>query len=528
MKSLFPDNAIVKQFLPAMAFPLQRLRELLPFNQPHLQGLGTSTSSGHSKSPAGHQPQTAITRLSDEVLPPISRQSNLHMRFKLLEEARQEAEKLLPALETEISSAALPLPSSATAAALQADNLLKRLAQAYADTARKIFREHHASFANLLHRATERAMSLISRRQLLAYRAYALPSANSWLYLHELYRMTCDPHSKPLNGETAPIEHEYLGALLFAFLEPNKLPRNELDIIHRCTRQLAAYAVVAEATSELLTSKSADACFLVRSEEGHPGFPLTRLPVGSQFSGGLVVDCTQVLAALDRNLDRNLARQPGKPVQPDLAASPVLLQSLRVAIGGRSARRFSRTKFRPRADLVGGLDQVIEFLDGHAFSRRAHDSFNRHESQGFSASEWSLIDESPDGFLIRFIKGEKCQFGAGDIVALQPRESSRIHVCLVRRIASVRNRLELGLQLLSPQVSVVTLAANGSAATRAVFLHSLPAYGPHAGLIVAPGHVRGNQPLSFTTLGRSMERRVGRTLEANEGLEFVTLEPLPH
>jgi hypothetical protein len=524
MESHFPDNAIVNKSVTVMAFPLQRLRALLPFSQPLPQGLGASTSAGHSQGPDGNQSLAAIARLSDDVLPPIIRQSNLHMRFKLLEEARQDAEKLLPALENEISSAALPLPTSATAAALQADNLLKRLAQAYADTARKIFREHHASFANLLHRATERAMSLIARRQLLAYRAYALPSANSWLLLHELYRMTCDPRSKPLNGETAPIEHEYLGALLFAFLEPNKLPRNELDIVHRCTRQLAAYAVVAEATSELLTSKSADACFLVRSEEGNPGFPLTRLPVGSQFSGGLIVDCAQVLAALDRNL----ARQPGKPVQPELSASPVLLQSLRVAIGGRSARRFSRTKFRPRADLVGGLDQVIEFLDGHAFSRRAHDSFNRHESQGFSASEWSLIDESPDGFLIRFIKGDKCQFGAGDIVALQPRESSRIHVCLVRRIASVRNRLELGLQLLSPQVSVITVASNGSAATRAVFLHSLPAYGPHSGLIVAPGHLTNKQSLSFTTLGRNIERRVGRTLEANEGLEFVTLEPLPH
>ena len=524
MESLITDNAIVKKSLRAMGIPLQRLRELLPFSQPQPQGLAAMASASHSKMPAGHFPLAAIARLSDEVLPPIFRQANLHMRFKLLEEARQEAEKLLPALETEIASATLPLPTSVTTAALQADNLLKRLAQGYADIARKIFGAHQASFANLLHRATERAMSLIARRQLLAYRAYALPSANSWLHLHELYRVTCDPRSKPLNGETAPIEHEYLGALLFAFLEPNKLPRNELDIVHRCTRLLAAYAVVAEATSELLTSKSADACFLVRSEEGNPGFPLTRLPPGSQFSGGLIVDCAQVLAALDRNL----ARQPGKPVQPELSAPPALLQSLRIAIGGRSARRFSRTKFRPRADMVGGLDQVIEFLDGHTFSRRAHDSFNRHDSPGFLSSEWSLIDESPDGFLIRFIKGEKCQFGAGNLVALQPRESSRIHVCLVRRIAAVRNRLELGLQLLSPQVSVVTLASNGSAAKRAVFLHSLPAYGPHSGLIVPPGQVSVGQTLSFTTLGRHIERRVGRTLEANEGLEFVTLEPLPH
>lgn len=506
-----------------MNSPLQRLRELLPFGHSGPEGRDSSSASRLPEL-AGLTPLAAITRLSDEVLPQIARQSNLRMRFKLLEEARHDAEQVLPVLERQISEAALPLPKTATAAALQADNLFKRLAQGYIDIARSIFSHHQTTLAHLLHRAAEKAMTVLARRQLLAARAYALPSSGSWLLLHELYRMTCDPRSKPLNGETAPIEHAYLGALLFAFLEPNKLPRNELDVVHACTDQLAAYAVIAEASSEALTSKAADACFLIRSEEGNAGFPLTRLPVGSHFSGGLIVDCSQVLAALDRNL----SRLPGKVVQPDLDAPPVLLQSLRVALAGRSARRFSRTKFRPRADLVGGLDQVITFLDGNAFSRRAHDAACRHDARGFAPSEWSLIDESPDGFLVRFIKGEKCQFGAGDIVALQPRESSRIHVCLVRRIASGRNRLELGLQLLSPQVSVVTLPNGSAAGTRAIFLHSLPAYGRFAGLVVAPGKVSSHEKLSFTTLGRNIERQVGKTLEANEGLEFVTLEPLSH
>lgn len=507
----------------AMNTPLQLLRELLPFGHP--------SAEGRDSAPAGPLPEQAelaplamITRLCDEVLPQISRQNNLPMRFKQLEDVRQEVEQELLALERQIGEAALPLPKATTVAALLADNLFKRLAQSYVDIARSIFNHHQTSLTQLLYRTTERAMSVLARRQLLAGRAYAVPSASSWLLLHELYRMTCDPRSKPLNGETAPIEHAYLSALLFAFLEPNKLPRNELDVVHACTDQLAAYAVIAEATSEALTSKSADACFLIRSEEGNAGFPLTRLPEGGQFSGGLIVDCSQVLAALDRNL----SRLPGKVVQPGLDASPALLQSLRIALAGRSARRFSRTKFRPRADLVGGLDQVITFLDGNTFSRRAHDAACRHESRGFAASEWSLIDESPDGFLVRFIKGEKCRFGAGDIVALQPRESSRIHVCLVRRIASNRNRLELGLQLLSPQVSVITLPNGSATGTRAIFLHSLPAYGRFSGLVVAPGKVSNNEKLSFTTLGRTIERQVGKTLEANEGLEFVTLEPLPH
>lgn len=504
-----------------MNSPLQRLRDLLPFSQPP----GGSTvargpDSGVTEA-AGPAPGTVIARLSAEVLPEIGRHADPAQRFQQLEAARQEAEPALTELERQIGAAPLPLPPVANAAALQADNLIKRLALGYGDIARHIVQQHRSDAARLLYRTTQRAMAMLARRQLLAYRACATPSAGSWLQLHGLYRLTCDPRLQALNGDTAPIEHEYLGALLLAYLDPNKQPRSELLTIHRCAQQLAAYAVVSEATSEALSRKSPDACFLIRSDEGHPGLPLSRLPADYPFAGGLIIDCAQVLAALDRNL----ARPAGQPVQPELATAPALLQCLRVAIGGRSARRFSRSKFRPRADLVGGLPQVIAFLDGNTYSRRALDAAGGNGARPFASSEWSLIDESPDGFLVRFIRGEQCPVGAGQLVVLQPRESSRVHVCLVRRIAAVRNRLELGLQLLSPQVSVVALPDDGG---RAVFLHSLPAWGPYSGLIAAPDAVREKQRLSLKVLGRSIERQVGKVLEANEGLEFVTLEPLPH
>jgi len=505
-----------------MESPLQLLRDLLPFRHP--DSTTAAAFRGGLMTLTGQSPLEVVNNLSTKVLPIIASQGNLHMRFKLLEEARQEAEKALPMLEQHLAQAALPLPQSAAKAALHADNLLKGMAQAYTALARSIVEHHHNSaLGHLLHRSAQRAAAMLSRRQLLAYRAYASPSAASWQMLHTLYQLTCNPQDKPLNGETAPIEHEYLGALLFAYVEPNKLPRGELDMIHTCTRQLAAYAVIGQATPESQSSKSADYCFFVRPDEGNPGYPLARLPAGTAINGGLIIDCSQVLAALDRNL----SRLPGTPVQPELDAPPAVLQTLRVAIGGKSARRFSRTKFKPRADLIGGLDEVITFLDGNTFSRRSLDAACRHDSRAFKSSEWSLVDESPDGFRIRFIKGDKWNIGAGSVVALQPRESSRIHVCLVRRIASAQSRLELGLQLLSPQVSIISLPNGGDHATHALFLHSLPAYGKFSGLIVPPGKVKSGQQISFSTLGRTLHRQIGKCIEVNEGLEFVALDPLP-
>lgn len=507
-----------------MDSPLQLLRDIFPFSQPAAGSKSAAQLQEGSPAAVGRSPLAAVRDLASELPPAITAQADPAMRFKLLDGIWQQAETALPVLESEVVQAVLPLPRAATHAAIHADNLLKGLALAYADLARGILaRPHDAGLSRLLHRAVRCALAMVARRQLLACRAYAAPSPNSWRLLHELYQMACDPSAKPLNGETAPIEHAYLGALLFAYLEPNKLPRSELDLIHTCTDQLAAYAVISHATPEMQNNRGAEACFLVRPDSATPGYPLARLPAGISAEGGLIIDCSQVLAALDRNLNR----QPGKTVQPQLDAPAVLLQSLRVIIGGRSTRRFSRTQFKPRADLVGGLDQVITFLDGQAFSRRAVDAVGRDDGGDISPSEWSLVDESPDGFLVRFIRGEKWKFGAGDIVALQPRESSKIHVCLVRRIATTRNRLELGLQLLAPQVSLVDLPTPGKSGRRAIYLHSLPAYGKPSGLITRPGTLLAGQQITLNTAGRARRHQIGQCIERNDGLEFVALDPLP-
>ena len=197
-------------------------------------------------------PLDAAAALTSRGIPSIAEESDLQIRFSLLEDLRQAAEHTLPTLEEQVMQAALPLPGEVTNAAIHADNLLKAMAVAYADIAREICKNLlKTELSTLHHQSILRAINALTRRQFLAYRAYTTPSETSWQMLHELYLMACDPGARALNGETAPIEHEYLGALLFAYMEPGKLPRTELQAIHTCTHQLAAYAAVGEASPEI-------------------------------------------------------------------------------------------------------------------------------------------------------------------------------------------------------------------------------------------------------------------------------------
>lgn len=408
-----------------MASSLQRIRGFLWFGQPSAEEQRVATIRELLGNIGGRSPQDTIGQLAGSVLPAIGRQRDVQQRFQLLEDTRNEAELALPALERIVAHATLPLPPEAASAGLLADNLLKGFAVAYTGIAYALHDGRRGSGLSLLyHRSIRRAMAMVARRQLLAYRAYAAPSTTSWQTLHELYRMVRGSQAAPLNGETAPIEHEYLGALLFAYLDPSKLPRTELESINLCSRQLAAYAVVGDITTAGKAGPTTEACFLVHPEEGGPGYPLLRLPAGKSIFGSILIDCTQVLAALDRNL----MRRPGKAIEPDLDAPPALLHILRVAISGKSTRRFNRSSFRPRGDLFVGLASVTGFIDGYALSRRAIDAAGQPPGRGFASSEWALMDESAEGFRLRFLRGDKSNLVAGDIVALQPRESSKIHI----------------------------------------------------------------------------------------------------
>jgi hypothetical protein len=284
-----------------MDSPLQIFRELLPFGPTSAEQKSAAAVRGLLDTVAGLSPQETVAKLASNVLPTVGTQPNLHMRFKLLEDIRHETEQALPTLEQDINQAVLPLPYDVTTAALHADNLLKGMSIAYAGIARGINKSQlESGLSHLFHRSVQRAMSMIARRQLLAYRAYAAPSVTSWLNLHELYQLVRGPLSMPLNGETAPIEHEYLGALLFAYLEPTKLPRSELEIINVCSRQLAAYAVIGDVLADPAAVKHPDSCFLVRPDEGNPGYPLSRLPSTTSTFGSLLIDCSQVLAEIGR------------------------------------------------------------------------------------------------------------------------------------------------------------------------------------------------------------------------------------
>jgi len=509
-----------------METPLQFLRDLLPFSRPVSQEREAADVRQWLESIA-EQPDLQVVRtLATEIIPSIGQQSNLHMRSRLLEEARAEAVRVLPGIEKQVEESLLPLSTELSIAALAADNLLKALSVAYFGIARSIQTQKlNEGLSHLLENAIRRAMQIIFRRQQLAYRAYATASASSWQMLHDLYLLARSQKLNTRNGGETPIEYLYSGALLLAYVNPNKFPRGDLPQIRACTELLAPFALISEATSDIRNTRSGAGQFVVIVDEGSPGRPLLRTPNNMSLVGNLVVDFRPAVVVLDRHLRRT----PGESesIELTLPAAPAMLRMLRTAVGGQAARRFSRTRFKPRADLITGLDEVIEFINGRALARRFNDPHHDHQKWPLAISEWALVDESPEGFGLRYVKGDKYRVDAGDIVGLQPRENSKFHICIVRRIASQQGRLELGIQELSAQGVVIDLPpAAGGIQRQALLLPHMPGFGKTAGILARAGYLRIGNRFNFRDPQRAVRFAVTSLIEANERLEFFSLERL--
>jgi len=456
----------------------------------------------------------------------VAVQGNQHMRIKLLDTFDDIAQELLPALERDIEAAALPFDAATQARALAADNLLKALAAGYANVALGIEMRRLASgLSPLVLHALQRAIATLRRRQLLACRAYAAPSPASWRQLHELYRTAARLELLGAVKTGLPIGQLYISTLLIAYAEPGKFARTELDTLLDCAVRGAA--LVRLRRHEAIGKLRPDApLFVIAPGDSGPGRPLVRSLAGTE-GDRLYLDCSELAATLRSDIGAKARLDmPHEWLLPN--ASLPMLRTLAAMWGAQATRRFSRMRFKPRTDLVVGLADIGLFLAGAAFRRRRDDASKRAVPASPAISEWSLIDESADGFGIRYVRGPIGGVEVGDVVAIRPRESSQVQICVVRRVSNTaQNRFELGLQGLAPQAVVVDLPAiDGGRRSRAVLMPRLPAYQNAAGLLAAPGTVPSGLEVRCPVGGRTLRLRLAQQIESNGSSEFHLLRPV--
>lgn len=501
------------------ASSLQLIRNWLPFGRRQDSPAETRALHGWLDELTGAPALAVAQSLLNKLQGFIVEERNLHARLKLLEAFYGEARRVLPSIEEQVGVAPLPLPSEALQAALAADNLLKALASGYGTIVSSVRAQRLPSGTQQLGRiACARQIACLVRRQQLAYRAYAPASENSWLQLHQAYEYARLGGFTDFQDSQGKLEALYVGALLLAYADPTKFSRGDIASLIDCVAHYAALARVNEPAARMsLRGAKLNALFVVGAADKHAGRRSDS--DGSDkdaATASWLIDCGTLIGALEQVLDRTEKGHSPNPQEPAIPL-PVLRNVLNMW-RGQPTRRFARQKFRPRADLFVGLDHVVATLAGKSWPTRREDAKNAVES----LSEWAILDESPDGFGIRYLKGDTRQIQVGEVVGLRPRERDRLHVCLVRRVVNAGvARLEVGLQTLSPHA--IAIAIGGSAhPIHALLLPSMPGYRGEAGVIAPVDSVINGSLIEAPSGAQAW--RVDRLMEVHKHHEIWHLQ----
>lgn len=465
----------------------------------------------------------------------------MRTRLKLLELMRDKAETLLPGIEEQLYGATLPLPPALHQAVIEGNELLKALSLGYAMVADAIAGKWSGlGLQKPLRQAVTQALRLNARRLELAYAVYARGSRSAWTELHRLYRFAraAGVANIPAENEAELPEQIYVRALLLAFAEPTRFAPGDLERVRFFLERYGNLAKLEAAAT--LQSQGEPGVFLVREEATQAGFSLHRWRDGPWRESDLVLRCGPLVKKLVVQID-GLERRimPARLGLPQVAAEPEYLLLLRELVKLWSAppsRRHPRTRFHPRVNVILGYPALSAFISGPAFRRRTQDEPISMNAQG-DVTEWTVTNESPDGFALRYVGGNTGEVTVGEILAIRPHGSSAVHIALVRRATTTVVSLEIGVQILASGATATTVdlaAEDGTESAeprrlQVIFLPRLPGYENAPAILAPPGAIAAGAEFTMAWEGRQERMRVARSIEKTPSCAVLVMDkPAAH
>lgn len=518
-------------------FPLYSLMSLLPEGGRALAaGLHPDMLRAWLDTLSGVPPEEAAAAMKEQ-LKRVGVASSFRVRLKMLDMMAEETHRIIGLFEAELNKAQHPLSTAAQRQVVAGNDLLKYHAKCYRNAIDRLKGTWLSrGNAGLLRRTLAHAMDMERRRLVLAYRAYAPGSRSAWRNLHALYRTArAEGHAEPgtAGAEDSP-HHMYVKTILLALAEPVQMAPGELDRVRFYLDRYAYLAELQDVLRPLKESDSREGCFLIRQNEEGPGRSLQKWGKVDMQGGELLLDCSPLLKKMRSQIDAlEHGVLPSKIGLPSVARRPqylALMKNLLVLWSVPPWRRFHRQNFKPRVELAAGLDDLWLLLSGATHKRRREDPHGPDDAaHNVELSEWSVHNESPTGFALRYLSGESSALAVGALVGLRSTDRSKVHVCIVRRLVSGDwRRADLGLEKYAPCGIPTTITWSGSAASskppaRAIVLPRVPSLNGDGAVLVAPHVLRPGKRVPFVLNGRRVTYIAGAPLERNAAYEVFSL-----
>lgn len=515
--------------------PLVTLASLLPEGgQALAAGMHPEILRAWMETLTGLAPEEAALALKEQ-LKRTGVATSLRVRLKMLDLMAAETWRLADRFEADLNRASHPLSSALQRKVVIGNDLLKYHSKCFQAAIGKL-KGGWLSRGNskLLQRTLSSAMEMERRRLLLAFRAYAPGSKSAWRNLHKLYRIARDAGVATQSTDTgvSPLDL-YVKTLLLAYAEPVQMAPGELDRVRFYLDRHAGLVELSDLSRILVGPSAREGCFLIRNEEEGPGRSLRKWHNLQSQSEDLLLDCGPLLARLRNQIDAiEHGALPSKIGLPTVARRPyyvAMMKNLLMLWGAPPLRRSHRQHFKPRVEIIAGLDNLWMLLSGITLKRRRDDHKEAEDGEaGIDISEWSVFNESTTGFALQYLNGETGELSVGALTGVRAPDRNQAHICFVRRLVSGDQRsVELGLEKYAPFAVPTILSWSGSGSNqppvRALVLPHVPSLGGGAAVIVGPNILRSGKRVPFVLDGRYLTYITGAPVERCPDYEIFSL-----
>ena len=298
----------------------------------------------------------------------------------------------------------------------------------------------------------QRAVDSLNQLCLVYYNIYFTPPASIWSDLHQLYFSAVQQNldmievSEPQDkNNVGSVNLAYVHTLLVALANPQHLAKADIQRVFHYLSNLAELGIVRGIGSIDDTS----GLFLIKLDSNKPPIPFLK----SQSTPNASNDILLITLDIARKMHQHLQLLKSGKLPPDniLPADAVeshyedLLTYLIKHLGATPKRLFSRAKKDNKVHLVFGIADIHQTLD----------SSTKNTTK---ISVWQVQNTSASGYALKKFQSSEVSVKVGDFVTMKESTTSDWSIAVLRWIiADEQNQLNIGLQLIAPNVNAISI-----------------------------------------------------------------------
>jgi hypothetical protein len=458
---------------------------------------------------ADTRPQKIISSFANlDQSNPLDTATYLHTELEILNRQKVSASNRILALDAyrpflistaqsladDYTNATLPLHDKAKLASAAAESLWLELGYGYklalVDLQNQLIKL--GTDKSSAH-AIQRAMHAIAEHALVYYQTYVSLPAFIWSDLHQLYfcAVQLGIHNLSIQN-TKPavsIENTYKHALLMSLADPQHLAQKDIRLI----ADLLSFHVSDAEIVTVSPLESYSGTFIISLKSNDTPVPYSKFKAEPDPDMDILLQTMDLVRSIHTDLNSlqnyQLPKNGSIPADASREDYIDLLTYLIKHWGVIPKRVYNRSQKNGELELVAGISAI------HQVSDNSLENFNpvnqatsmNQASPKIMPSRWQILNISATGMFIRRHPTAEKNIKIGSLIGIKTKDENKWSLALVRWAScGTKDKLDIGVQLISPQAQSATATIDGRDVDEMVLLLQEISAVKQAATIIAP------------------------------------------